>query len=209
MKKILQFSAFSVIILILTGCLCSSKKDYPEITCQIVCDNPQVLPFTEEEFAIAFYDITIDEIPKYPSTSASDVYEYVTVIPTDTKAIIDGQEYPISVRKKYEKFMGKKVHKLPSWFVGSPDEDIKGEFYSFTKDSTTLINKHLNTLKNNNVYYNAFFEDAINIMYHPEVDESMRTYNVQQIYVTEYYIKNNQTVTFEAEIVNDTLFLLY
>ncbi len=46
-------------------------------------------------------------------------------------------------------------------------------------------------------------------MQYPDVDANLRTYNVRQIYLTEYFIPNNQTVTFNGEILGDTLFLLY
>ena len=209
MKKFLSIIIFSSIILYQTGCLCSSKKDNPQITCRIECSKEQTLPLTKEKFAIAFLDVTIFEVAKYPTTSSSEVYEHITVIPNNTKAIIDGKEYPISVKKRYKKIMGKKVHKLPSWFVGNPDNAIKGEFCTLIKDSTKLINNYFDLLKNNKIYYNSFFENALNIMYHPEIKKNMRTRNVRQIFITEYYIPNGQTVTFEGKIENDTLFLMY
>jgi len=210
MKNTASLILLSGLFIILSGCFSSSKEKLPTVTCKIICDNTHFLPKTNEEFAIASFDITIDNVVKYPSTNSStDSYEHILILPKDTRAVIDEKIYFISVKKKFEKFMGKKVHKLPSTHIGRPNNIEKGEYYNFTAKDTDLINSILNLINNSNVFYNAKFEHAIKVMQYPDIDANLRTYNVQQIYLTEYFIKNGQTVTVNGEIIGDTLFLLY
>ena len=210
MKNTIFIILLSGVFVIFLGCFGGSKEKLPTITCQIVCDSTNLLPKTNTEFAIASFDITIDNVVKYPSNSSpTDNYEHILIIPKDTRAVIDNKTYFISVKKKFEKFMGKEVHKLPSTFIGKPDNIEKGEFYSFTAKDTDLIDNILNLIHKSDVFYNSDFEHAIKIMQFPDIDADLRTYNVQQIFITEYFIQIGQTVTIEGEIVGDTLFLLY
>lgn len=210
MKNTIFLIFLSGLFISLSACFGGSKKELPTVTCKIICDSTHFLPKTNAEFAIASFDITIDNVVKYPSTNSStDGYEHILILPEDTRAVIDDKIYFISVKKKFEKFMGKKVHKLPSTHIGRPDNIEKGEYYNFTASDTDLINSILSLIHNSNVFYNARFEKAIKVMQYPDIDANLRTYNVQQIYLTEYFIKNGQTVTVNGEIIEDTLFLLY
>lgn len=208
-NKFYLFLIFSL-SLVLLGCFGGSKEKLPTIVGQIVCDSTHLLPKANVPFAMAYFDITIDNVNKYPHTGSSiDSYEHILIIPKDTRAVIDGKTYFISVKKKIKKIMGKKVHKLPSAHIGKPDRIEKGEYYGFTAKDTALITKILNLIHKSDVFYNSKFEHSIKIMQHPEIGANMRTYDVQQIYLTEYFIKNEQTITFNGEIIGDTLYLLY
>lgn len=210
MKNTIFIILLSGVFVIFSGCFGGSKEKLPTITCQIVCDSSHLLPKTNTEFAIASFDITIDNVVKYPHTgSSTDSYEHILFIPKDTRAVIDNKTYFISVKKKFEKFMGKKVHKLPSTHIGRPDNIEKGDFYSFTANDTDLIDNILNLIHKSDIFYNSKFEQSIKIMQFPDIEADLRTYNVQQIYLTEYFIKNGQSVTINGEVIGDTLFLLY
>ncbi len=46
-------------------------------------------------------------------------------------------------------------------------------------------------------------------MQHPEIDKNSRTFNIKEIYIDEYYIKNDNELSIDAKIKNDTIFLKY
>ena len=210
MKNKILFVLLTGIFIFWAACFGVSKEKLPEVTCRIICDSTHFLPKTNEEFALAFFDVTIDNVIKYPHSGEShDDYEHILIVPKDTRAVVNGKTYFISVKKKIEKFMGKKVHKLPSTHIGRPDNINKGEFYNITAKDTNLINSILNLIHNSDVFYKNKLEHAIKLMQYPDVDANLRTYNVRQIFLTEYFIKNGQTITINGKITGDTLFLLY
>ena len=210
MKTKIYFIFLSTFVYILSACFGGSKEKLPTVTCTIICDSTHLLPKSNNEFAIAYFDVTINNVNKYPSTGhTTDSYEYILIIPKDTRAVVNDKTYFLSVKKKFEKIMGKKVHKLPSTHIGRPDNIKKGDFFNITAKDTSLISGILDLIHNNDIFYNVQLEQAIKIMRFPDIDANLRSYNVRQIYITEYYIQNGQTITVNGQISGDTLFLLY
>jgi hypothetical protein len=204
-----NFKLLILLLLSLSSCFSDSKKTY--LTCKIISDNHIQLPASKQNFAIAFYKIRMRNIPQRNSmtTTSQDYREFLCFVPKNTFALINGKKYPVSVKKEYKTLLEKTFMRAPGRFPGSPKELHKGMKYKFNADSAELITQNLDLLKKIPAYFNIHFEDKINIMQHPEIDKDLRTFNIKEIYIDEYYIKNDDELNIDAEIKNDTLFLKY
>ncbi len=211
MKRILIYPIF-LLLIITTACF-SSKEKLPEIKCKLVSNNPVKLPASGISTNFAVLDVYYTLRKKPNSTLSSSVHNYsekIIYLPKDLKASVNGKNYHVSVKMRYKSVLGKKfIHKPQSIIIGKPKEINKAKEAHITEDSLKLIEKYRTLSSGCKVFLFPKLKEYLKVLEFPDKDINLRTYNVSKIRIRELYLNIDDSVSLNAEIKSDTLFLLY